>query len=244
MEHLKTQWETPKNQQNINRISPRINGHFQKSIETWNIQKKKRRPKNPQEFPWEIPKDRLPSSSGLRGRGKSENSDALDPSAASAALSVASARRVDMGHGEIHGKIHGKSLVVGYFPIMNLYWPLFLSWRMAKRMHNLYAGAQHMAFISQCQTPDSEKNVHQQAVAIYSESLIICRSEGFSSDSRVNSAVVILYIYLKYVYNCWHIYIYTCICVYMQIDIYIYIYIYIFLYIYILYIYEYTHTFI
>lgn len=40
MEHLKTQWETPKNQQNINRISPRINGHFQKSIETWNIQKK------------------------------------------------------------------------------------------------------------------------------------------------------------------------------------------------------------
>jgi len=58
------------------------------------------------------------------------------------------------------------------------------------------AGAQHMAFISQCQTPDSKKSVPLQAVAIYSESLIICRSEGLSSDSRVNSAVVILYIYI------------------------------------------------
>jgi hypothetical protein len=131
---FKNQWEIPK----INGTSQNSMGNSQKSTEyqqnisknQWTLPKinrnlehpkKKRRPKNPQEFPWEIPKDRLPSSSGLRGRGKSENSDALDPSAASAALSVASARRVDMGHGEIHGKIHGKSLVVGYFPIMNLY---------------------------------------------------------------------------------------------------------------------------
>ena len=114
----------------INRISPRINGHCQKSIETWNIPKKNADQKNPQEFPWEIPKDRLPSS-GLRGRGKCENSDALDPSAASAALSVASAAsatRVDMGHGEIHGKIHGKSLVVGYVPIMVHIWLIYGSY--------------------------------------------------------------------------------------------------------------------
>jgi hypothetical protein len=61
MEHLKTQWETPKNQQNINRISPRINGHFQKSIETWNIQKKNADQKIHRNFHGKSPKIDFPA---------------------------------------------------------------------------------------------------------------------------------------------------------------------------------------
>ena len=110
--------------------------------------------------------------------------------------------------------------------MMNLYWP------MAKMNAQwLYAGAQHMACISQCQTP----------VAIYSESLIICRSEGFSSDSRVKSAVVILYNILVYVCNCWHIsiYMYMYMCIYANRHVYIYINTYIHIIIYI-----WIHTYI
>ena len=52
-------------------------------------------------------------ASGLRGRGKVENNDALALSAGT--RSTATTRRVHMGHGqlqEIHGESDGKSLVI------------------------------------------------------------------------------------------------------------------------------------
>ena len=201
MEHLKTQWETPKNQQNINRISPRINGHFQKSIETWNIQKKKTQTKkstgismgNPQRSTSQLIRTTRPRQMRKQRR----------------AGPVRSQRRAERC--ERHAGRHGP----WRDPWENPWeiWEIPGSWICSYHEFILtalsvlaIAGAQHMAFISQCQTPDSKKSVPLQAVAIYSESLIICRSEGLSSDSRVNSAVVILYIYiyihLKYVYNC------------------------------------------